>query len=179
MDALLAITPVKMNNVNELRELCDVIEIHTRNLQLFDICAQNYGPVLISIILSKLPNEIKLEISRQMPQGKWDIKQLMEVMKKEIASRERCVPEVNSSLSDDFTDNVRSSASTLFTHGKKIVPKYGNRKKGNSCLFCDKPHQSTLCRIVASVDDRKAIVRRKNKCYVCLTSNHMARDCYS
>ena len=64
--------------------MCDIIVIHTRNLQLFDICAQNYGPVLISIILSKLPSEIKLEISRQMPQGKWDIKELMKVMKKEI-----------------------------------------------------------------------------------------------
>ena len=55
MDALLAISPVTSNKVSDLRDICDVIEVHTRNMQLFEICANNYGPVLISIIMSKLP----------------------------------------------------------------------------------------------------------------------------
>ena len=182
MDALLALVPVKENKVSELRQLCDVIEIHTRNLQLFDICAQNYGPVLTSIILSKLPTEFKLEISRQMPDGKWDITKLMDVMKREVVSRERCVKE--DKLGDDnFSDGLQGSAATLFSQSSQSNSqgrgRHGNKRRNYLCAFCEKPHQSKLCRTVSSVEERKAVVRRKNKCYICLKSNHVARDCYS
>ena len=83
MDALLALSPVEEHEIDELRKLCDVIEVHIRNLQSFKISVQNYGPVLISIIVSKLPREVNLEVSRQMPgKGKWEIGQLMEAVKK-------------------------------------------------------------------------------------------------
>ena len=70
MDALIAISPAKSSNLSELRDLCDLIEVHTRNLQLFDVHVHHYGPVLVSVILSKLPGDIKLEISRKMSDGK-------------------------------------------------------------------------------------------------------------
>ena len=63
MDALIARTPVQQGNVEALRELCDIIEVHIRNLQLFKITVENYGPVLISIILAKLPGDVSLEIN--------------------------------------------------------------------------------------------------------------------
>ena len=170
MDALLAISPVASGNVSALRDICDIIEVHTRNLQLFEISANHYGPVLISIIMSKLPTQIKLEISRQMPQGKWEINQLMEALKKEIVSRERCT-----------TEDSRQSApievatsSTLHSQGRNY-----KSNKGMFCAFCTKSHQSSLCRTVSSVDERKSCLRRKNKCYVCLKSNHFASKCFS
>ena len=90
MDVLLGLIPLKSSNASELRQLYDIIEIHIRNLHGFDILPENYGPVLISIITSKLPSDICLEISRQMPAGKWKITDLMENFKQELVSRERC-----------------------------------------------------------------------------------------
>ena len=111
-----------------------------------------------------------------MPQGKWDINELMEVMKKEIMSRERCVPEENYNHDDGFPEIPNSSAATLYSQGK-IKSRY--EKKNTMCAFCEKPHNSRLCRTVALVEDRKAIIRRKNKCFVCLKTNHIAKNCYS
>ena len=62
MDALLAIEPISSNLVTDLRDLFGIMEVHTRNLQIFDVCAKNYGPVLISLIMAKLPTDVNLEL---------------------------------------------------------------------------------------------------------------------
>ena len=174
MDALLAIVPVHSNKVSELRDLCDLIEIHTRNLQSFEICANNYGPMLISIIMSKLPNEMKLELSRKMPQGKWDINKLMDAFKDEILSRERCT------VNDDIDNEMKySQASTLHVQGKGRSYNRDKFKYNPTCTFCKGSHASNKCEKVPDVESRKVIVRQKNKCFVCLKGSHIARECYS
>ena len=78
MDTLLSLRPVSSENVNDLREIYDIIEIHTRNLSSLDVSMKEYGPILNSIIMSKLTRGIKLDISRQMPAGKWNVIKLMD-----------------------------------------------------------------------------------------------------
>ena len=64
--------------------------IHVRNLSAADISAKNYGPILNSIIMSKLlHHHLKSDISKQMT-GKWDIAKLLHILKHEIVPRERC-----------------------------------------------------------------------------------------
>ena len=174
MDALLALSPVEENRIDELRKLCDIIEVHIRNLQSFKISVENYGPVLISIIVSKLPREINLEISRQMPaQGKWEIVQLMEAVKKEVAARERCHVRENPGSDSSSTMTLPSDHKGVNQRRDKF------RKKGKElCVFCGKGgHQPSACRSVVSVETRKAIVRKERRCYICLIQNHTAEKC--
>ena len=89
MDTLLSLRPVSSENVNDLREIYDIIEIHTRNLSSLDVSMKEYGPILNSIIMSKLTRGIKLDISHQMPAGKWNVIKLMDVSKRELVARER------------------------------------------------------------------------------------------
>ena len=89
---------------------------------------------------------------------------------------------------------MQKTAATLLAQGVKAREydskiegrQWQDKKRNNLCIFCDRPHLSKLCRTISSVDDRKAIVRRKkkyifflNRCYICLRPNHMARDCNS
>ena len=92
MDTLLSLRPVSSENVNDLCEIYDIIEIHRRNLSSLDVSMKEYGPILNSIIMSKLTRGIKLNISRQMPAGKWNVIKLMDVFKREreLVARERC-----------------------------------------------------------------------------------------
>ena len=90
METLLSLRPVTSEHVKELREIYDIIEIHMRNVSSFDISMKHYGPILNSIIMSKLTRSITLDISRQMPVGKWDVIKLMDVFKRELVARERC-----------------------------------------------------------------------------------------
>ena len=62
-----------------------------RNLCSLDIDTSQYDPVLISIVISKLPEDIKLQISLSMPISReWDLDELLAALLKEIESREMC-----------------------------------------------------------------------------------------
>ena len=50
-----------------------------------------YVPVLISFVMSKLPEDIKLQISRSMPVSRvWDVDEPLAALLREIESREIC-----------------------------------------------------------------------------------------
>ena len=64
--------------------MLDVIETTSCNLRTHDIDSNHYGPILTSVIMKKLSEEFRLELSRQMPVGKWDLAKLLEVFSKEL-----------------------------------------------------------------------------------------------
>ena len=49
-----------------------------------------YGSLLIPVIMSKLPSEVKLRIAREATDEVWKINDLMEVIKREVEAREAC-----------------------------------------------------------------------------------------
>ena len=89
-DQLLSISPItSTNDIKKIRETCDKIGKNVQNLRSLDIGTSQYGPVLISIVMSKLPEDIKLQFSRSMPIScEWDFDELLAALLKEIESRE-------------------------------------------------------------------------------------------
>ena len=72
MDALLSLKSVSSSrDISKLRNIYDSVEIYSRNLNTLDVNSTHYGPILISVIMSKLPEEFRLDISRLMP---WEIR---------------------------------------------------------------------------------------------------------
>ena len=62
-----------------------------RNLCSLVIDTSQYGPVLISVVMSKLPEDMKFQISWSMPLShEWDVSELLAASLKEIKSREMC-----------------------------------------------------------------------------------------
>ena len=49
----------------------------------------SYGPMLIPVVMSKLPENLKLNIARQFGQYLWDIKLILESFKIELAVLEK------------------------------------------------------------------------------------------
>ena len=70
------LTTVKsVREVKKVREIYDSIEIHVRNLNSLKIDTSQYGPVLVFIVMSKLPDDIRLLITRTMPTNEeWEKK---------------------------------------------------------------------------------------------------------
>ena len=64
-----------------LRNLYDQIEGHVRALNTAGVTAEHYGALLIPIIVEKLPDEIKLEISRKLGTQNWKIDAFMKILK--------------------------------------------------------------------------------------------------
>ena len=51
------------HDILRLRKIYDVVDIHTRKLIPFDINMDHYGPMLLSVVLNKLSEDFKIEIS--------------------------------------------------------------------------------------------------------------------
>ena len=66
MNELIKLNKVNGSNVTELRELYDRIESNVRALKTVGIQQEHFGSLLIPIILEKIPNVIRLQISRQL-----------------------------------------------------------------------------------------------------------------
>ena len=123
MDVLLDLKPIYSSQVIALlRKFYYTIEIHSRNLTSFDISMEHYGPILISVIMRKLPEDFKLNISWQMPPGKWIFKSLLDVFKHELISRERFSDSYYSKLtrSDPYNSSNQSpkTSGTVLTMGE-------------------------------------------------------------
>ena len=67
IDVLLALHPVSSSsNITDLRKIYDKVETVSRNLQRFEVQAEQFGPILIAVLLKKLSNDLRLQVSRNM-----------------------------------------------------------------------------------------------------------------
>ena len=88
MNELIKLNKVNGSNVTELRELYDHIESNIRALKTVGIQQENFGSLLIAIILEKIPNVIRLQISRQLGKENWNIDEFLQCINREISARE-------------------------------------------------------------------------------------------
>ena len=90
MDALLSLDPVTSTNTKDLRCLCDQIDFHIRSLKSLDVPLSSYGRLLSSVLMSKIPQELRLIVSRKVSCENFDFDEIMKVIEDEIDARE-CV----------------------------------------------------------------------------------------
>ena len=166
MSKLLKLEKVKVGrNVKELRNLFDQLESHVRSLSTIGVESQHYGPLLIPIVLERLPDDIKLEISRQLGKVNWKMDEFMAKLKEEITARESCLfmkSQVGGEMGDAESRHLTTGA--LLTNTKVLV-----------CAFCHKNHFHDKCSVVTDIKERKEIVRRNRLCYRCLLKAHSIR----
>ena len=149
MDVLLSLPDVEScSGIRLLRKMLDVVETISRNLRPHNIDSNHYGPILISVIMKKLLAEFRLELSRQMPVGKWNLAKLLEVFSKELASRERRQSIKSSETSSQkIGSQVLNSGSILH-----VASENHNRNPAKStCTYCRQNHPSNRCRVVTDV----------------------------
>ena len=78
MDILLNASPVASpNELKGLRHLYDQIESHVRGLKSLGVASESYGSLLSSVLLNKLPRELRLIISRKTTDDTWNLDHLM------------------------------------------------------------------------------------------------------
>ena len=150
---LLKLERVTGRNVQEVRSLYDQIEGHVRSLGSLDIKADQYGPMLLPIILERLPEDIKLYISRKLGNENWKIEEFLQTLKEEISARECCnFMKSSSKVQERVGRHITTEA--LMTGTRSLV-----------CAFCSKGHFHDKCTVVTDPEERKQIARRDRLCY--------------
>ena len=124
--------------------------------------------MLAPVIMSKLPQEIKLILTRKFGKDIWAIDKLLTSLREEVEAREKVVLTDNDGL---------ETFETLLNSGGQI-----NNKKGKtfSCVYCEKPsHKSYQYSKITKPIDRKNFLLKQNRCFQCLRSGHQAKICTS
>lgn len=173
METLLSVEPVTSNyNLRGLRQLYDTVESHVRGLQSLGVSSDSYGSLLSSVLLNKLPQELKLIISRELGGGDWKLDRIMQLLESEVQARERASSNGVSSQPPKKPPKIPSppTAAALVAGSNDVKP---------ACYFCGQPHYSSACSVVTSVDERKRILRENGRCFVCLRKGHIVRNCRS
>ena len=171
MDEILKIQACMGSKTSQVRYVLDKISVHVRGLETLGVSSEQYGSMLISIIMSKLPNDICLEIARKSKRDVWKIDDLLNTIKLEIEAWE-------------VSEGVRSSHQQQGKRpgGQPTVGAFVTKGKNPEnfrirCVYCEEPHYSASCEKVISSEDRKTILRNSNRCYNCLRNGHLANAC--
>ena len=88
MDNILKLNPSSNDKPHQMRYIFNQIRVQIRGLESLGIKTESYGQLLIPIIMSKLPLDMRLQVSRQSSKKVWEIDELLALIQKEIEARE-------------------------------------------------------------------------------------------
>ena len=172
MEALLSVAAVSTHNdVKGLRRLHDSVEAHIRGLRALGVPSGSYGGLLTSVLINKLPPEIRLIVSRTTTGESWDLDQVMKILEQETDARERA------SLSS--APNTSRTTPPRMPTAATLVASNSESFGTNICVYCNQSHRSISCTTVVDVPARREVLRRTGRCYVCLKKHHLSKDCRS
>ena len=174
MDVLLHVEAVhSAQNTRALRRLFDNVSSHIRSLQSLGVDPGSYGSLLCLVLLTKLPAELQLTISRKVAEADWNLDSLMRAVEEEIIARERVGVSNTNRAPPRREDNTPPTATTL-------VSGSGNPASATSpCCYCNQLHNPTNCDKVTQTEARKQSLRKSGRCFSCLRRGHLNRDCRS
>ncbi|KAJ8312241.1 LOW QUALITY PROTEIN: hypothetical protein KUTeg_009614, partial [Tegillarca granosa] len=170
MQGLIDLAPPR-NNLSSFRNFYALLK--RTGFEAIGQCSDNYGALLIPIIMNKLPVEVKQNLTREHGNNNWTLCEL----RKSISN------EINITEAENFTEYGQNmpTASFLTT---KLKHRYNNGNaqeqiKTMGILF--EIHDPTKCTNVTEYDKRISIVKKKHLCFKCLVSEcrslFRCRDC--
>ena len=175
MQSLLKLQDCPCEKVSQLRYIYDNINVHVRGLEALGMPQESYGSLLIPIIMQRMPSEITIQVARKVTEDVWPIKEILEIIKKEIEAREMgiCVATSDKKTAKP-TNQPRQPATTqaFFTKEEQRRP-----KAGIQCYLCSKGHLSINCKQVTDIAARKEILQQAKRCFKCLKLGHYAKSC--
>ena len=152
--------------------MCDQICVHTPSLASLGITSEQYGSLLIPIIMSKLSPEVQLQNARNSKDSVWKIEELMNVKKIEVEAKEAgemTKTSENNKLSQ-ASGNSRPRNQTPTANS--LVSQQGESCK-IKCVFCQNERYSASC----DAAQRKNILERDKRRFNCLRFGHEAKNC--
>ncbi|XP_044167431.1 uncharacterized protein LOC122951484 [Acropora millepora] len=143
MEELLKLNVCAVEKPSQLRFLYDKISVNIRGLEALGVKSEQYGSLLIPIIMAKLPDEIRIQVARNTSQDVWEIDSLLDLIQSEIDAREM------SEKIKAATEQVKrpsSSKTSLPTAGTFFGATSNTQSTVPKCVYCTERHFSASCR---------------------------------
>ena len=168
MEGLLKVSNCGSDRPCSLRPVYDRIMVHVRGLETLGITSEQHGSLLIPVIVTKLPSDIRLRVARETGKKAWKIATILTILREEVEAREASEDStifVMKPPSHPVKSSSNSTSSFLVANDFII-----------SCVYCKGPHYSASCDKVREVKDRKDILIKSGRCLNCLKANHKTKE---
>ena len=142
MEELLKLNICTLDKPSQLHFLYHKINVNIRGLEALGVKSEQYGSLLIPIIMAKLPAEIRVQVTRNTSQDVWEIDSLLDFIQGEIEARE---------LSEKIkaaTEQVQHpspSRNSLPTAGTFFGATSNKELTVPNCVYCSGKHFSASC----------------------------------
>ena len=88
MEGLLKIPNCGGDRSASLRAVFDNIMVHVHGLEALGVGSEQYGSLLIPVIMTKFPADIHLQIAKETGREAWRIDELLQIVKQEVEAIE-------------------------------------------------------------------------------------------
>ena len=114
------------------------------------------------LIDAKLPNELRLLISRKFENEVWLLSDLLKHLKIEIEAKERSV-----SLGYFYTECIESDRDNRFTTSALLTSEESREKTNKKCVFCNSINDPTWrCLKISNPQHKRTILKRNGLFYL-------------
>ena len=170
-DGMIQMKPVvDGRDIPKIRKLFDEVETHHRALLALGKDEDQYSDVFVPMIISKLPENLRVAVLSEK-KTTWKMGEMLKTLGEKI--REMSKPSGQSNMPKPHTMDEKerfkkpgtATASALAT------------RSGEACAVCSGSHAHENCPKVTMLDERKKLVKKFGRCWICLRKGHRAAAC--
>ena len=129
--------------------------------------------MLTSVLLTKLPTEIRLIVTRKASGESLNLETLQGVLEEELIARERSRDPTRNNHHPQDKLRPPPTATTLLSGTQE------SSCGSTACCYCQQSHSSVDCHVVTNFDARRQILKTSGRCFNCLVKGHIGRRCRS
>ena len=153
-------------DTQRLRTMYDVAETKYRALEALGVDQETYSAIVVPSLLEKLPEQLRLTITRGEDHHEWNLEQLLNVLGHEVELRE------------EYNRSARHARSPRDESMKKKHTMHtGKQANHQNCAFCLGGHKHEDCQKVKNVSERKQLLIKFGRCFSCIRKGHLSKDC--
>ncbi|XP_028404089.1 uncharacterized protein LOC114526762 [Dendronephthya gigantea] len=160
------------NDVSSLRRLCDRVETNYRGLEALGVDKESYSSIVVPSVLDKLPESVRLLITRGKNYHEWTLDDLLTPLKEEISLREE-----HHHKDAERGKDGRERGDRRWNCGTTTTQAFLTKGGMANCAFCLGQQRHEDCKKVKTLENRKQIIRKYSRCFKCLNKGHIARNC--
>ena len=137
-----------------------------RGLESLGVTAEQYGSMLIPVVMSNLPTAIRVQIARLTSSEVWSIREMLELIHKEVEAREASEHvKLNNEkkTAQSYSSNTNRNHSSKPSTESALCLRSINRPTEMGCVYCKNSHYSAACDKVTDVNEKKSILRRDRR----------------
>ena len=142
---------------------------------------ESYGSLLIPILLKKIPEEIRCLIFRTDPLADSSL-ELRVAIRQEIETREKghmSSLEGSKSIAADEEVLVPTAGALLYRAHHNKTNHNAKPRIPRPCTYCGEKHRPEKCDTIKTVEERRSILQRQQRCLNCLGLKHTKVQCFS